>query len=206
MNVLWDQDQAGIAQLRVALYTIWGISLGGILFFLCFLLLPLEGKGYLTRLEKVRFAGRFLAKALRAFGQYRRHPWAVVNAVLIGMAGHVGFVLSYYFASLALPGPGPTPSWQVHFLIIPFFMVFQAVPLTFGGNLGVGDLLLGGLYQMLGASSIKGVLASLIQRVLAWAVALVGLIWYVPLHTRMRAGRKALASPGEPEPVEVAAV
>lgn len=195
LGMLMDESQTGITQLRLALFTIWGITLAGIALFLLFVLLPLEGKGYLAKLERVRFVGRFLSKLLRAFGQYRRHYRAVLVAVLIGMAGHVGFVLTYYFASRALPGPGETPSWQVHFLIIPFFMVFQAVPLTLGGNLGVGDVVLGGLYEMLGATLTKGVLASLFQRILAWAVALIGLMWYVPLQRTMKAKRAAKHEP-----------
>jgi glycosyltransferase 2 family protein len=206
LDVLGDTTQKGVSQLRMALFTIWGISLTGILVFLLFIFLPLEGKGYLTRLEKAKWGGRFFAKVLRAFGQYRRHPGAIVNAVLLGMVGHVGFVFCYYFASLALPGPGPTPPWQVHFLIIPFFMVFQAVPLTFGGNLGVGDVVLGGLYEMLGAMLTKGILASLFQRVIAWGVALIGLLWYVPLHRRRRhqaRAMKAMPHPTEPHPAAV---
>lgn len=196
LGLLSDTGQAGVAQLRLALFTIWGITAGGIVCFLLFTLLPLEGRGYLARLERVRFVGRVLSKVLRAFGQYRRHPRAILMAVLLGMVGHVGFVLTYYLASEALPGPGPTPSWRVHFLIIPFFMVFQAVPLTFGGNLGVGDVVLGGLYEMVGATLTKGVLASLLQRVLAWTAALVGLIWYVPLH-RAKTGRSASTAAAE---------
>jgi hypothetical protein len=131
---------------------------------------------------------------ITALAPYRRHPLAVLISVLIGMLGHVGFVLSYYLASMALPGPGPTPTWQVHFLIIPFFMVFQAVPLSPGGNLVVGDALLGGLYVMVGGLLTKGILASLFQRLITWIVALVGLIWYVPLHRRMLAAQRSGAA------------
>jgi hypothetical protein len=203
LDLIVDESQHGITQLRLALYAIWGISAGGLIFFLLLILLPLEGRGIVTRLEKIRFIGRILGKALRAFGQYRRHPKGLVYAVLIGMAGHVGFVLTYYLASLALPGPGETPSWQVHFLIIPFFMVFQAVPLTFGGNLGVGEVMLGGLYEMVGGTLTKGILASLMQRVIAWAAALVGLLWYVPLQRRLHATKRTHQAAPVREPVVV---
>lgn len=186
LQTIMSYDSAGAHELRIAFYIICAVSAGGLVFYLLFMFLPLEGRGYRTRLEKIRFIGRLISKILIAFAQYRRYPWAMVQAVVIGMAGHVGFVLSYYFASKALPGPGPTPDWQVHFIIIPFYMVLQAVPLTPGGNLGVADAILGKLYAMVGGTLLKGLLTSLFQRLIAWIVALIGLIWYIPLHRRFK--------------------
>lgn len=191
ITYVWNNEDKGAAQLRVALLTIWAIAGVGLLLLCLFLLLPIKGTGIKHRLEKFRFGGKFLSTALSAFGQYRRHPVALGESIVLGMLGHIGFVLSYYFASQALPGPGETPDWQVHFLIIPFFMVIQAVPLTFGGNLGVGDVALGVLYEIVGATFTKGLLASLFQRVITWIVALIGLIWYIPLHHRMKSTMKA---------------
>jgi hypothetical protein len=192
INQIWQSDpnQSGAAQLRVALLTIWGIAGGGLIVLAFFLLVPIQGTGIKAKLEKIKFVGGFLARALSAFGQYRHHRVALSAAILVGMLGHIGFVLSYYFASRSLPGPGETPSWLVHFLIIPFFMVFQALPISFGGNLGIGDALLGKLYEMIGGLLLRGILASLLQRVIGWIVALLGLIWYVPLHRQMKAGKK----------------
>lgn len=182
-------------QLQIAFMVICAIAVGGIVFYGLFLVLPLERPGLRTRIESIRFVGKMLAKILGAFTQYRRYPWAMVQAVVIGMAGHIGFVMSYYFASISLPGPGPTPPWQMHFIVIPFFMVFQAVPLTFGGNLGVGDLVLGKLYTIVGGLELKGILASLIQRLITWIVALIGLIWYVPLQQRFKQSVPAMELP-----------
>lgn len=200
VKTIWSYESEGAHQLRIAFYIICGVSLGGLLFYLLFILLPLEGRGYRAYLEKIRFIGKPLSKLLMAFAQYRRYPWAMVQAVAIGMAGHIGFVLSYYLASMAVPGPGPTPDWQIHFIIIPFFMVFQALPLTFGGNLGVGDALLGMLYEMVGAKLMKGLLASLFQRLIAWIVALIGLIWYIPLHRRFKLMQADAMLPSDQEP------
>lgn len=200
LQTIWSYDSAGAHELRVAFYIICAVSAGGLIFYLLFMFMPLEGRGYRARIEKIRFVGRVISKVLIAFAQYRRYPRAMVQAVVIGMGGHIGFVLSYYFASMALPGPGPTPDWQVHFLIIPFFMVFQAVPLTPGGNLVVGDALLGKLYEMVGAKLMKGLLASLFQRLLAWMVALIGLIWYIPLQRRYKAIAAGATSMPDPVP------
>ncbi len=186
LNTIWSYEGSGADELRVAYYVIASVACGGIIFYLLFIFLPLQGKGYRARIHHIKYIGKFLSTLLGAFAQYRRYPWAMVQAVMVGMAGHVGFVLSYYFASRALPGPGPTPDWQMHFIIIPFFMVFQAVPISFGGNLGVGDLVLGGLYQIVGAMQMKGLLASLIQRLITWIVALIGLIWYIPLQRKFQ--------------------
>lgn len=184
LNVLLAPANAEASKLQLAYYAICLIAVLGILFYGLFLLIPFPAHGYSPRIARIRFVGHFLNKVLAAFAQYRKYPWAMVQAVLIGMLGHIGFVLSYYFASLALPGPGPTPSWQLHFVIIPFFMVFQGLPLTFGGNFGVGDLILGVLYTFVGGLELKGILASLLQRLITWIVALIGLIWYIPLHRR----------------------
>lgn len=199
INQIWHEDpsQTGAAQLRVALLTIWGIAGGGLIALALFLLVPIQGTGIKARLEKVKIVGGVLARMLSAFGQYRHHRVALSTAILVGMLGHVGFVLSYYFASRSLPGPGQTPSWLVHFLIIPFFMVFQALPISFGGNLGIGDALLGKLYEIVGGLLLRGILASLLQRVIGWIVALLGLIWYIPLHRQMKAGKRALTIPAE---------
>ncbi|MFT3879047.1 MAG: lysylphosphatidylglycerol synthase transmembrane domain-containing protein [Gemmatales bacterium] len=187
LNKILAQANPQAAELELAYYAICLIAVVGLIAYGLFLVIPFEGKGYGARIARIRFIGPIMNKVLAAFTQYRRYPWAMVQAVLIGMAGHVGFVLSYYFASEALPGPGPTPSWQLHFVIIPFFMVFQAVPLTFGGNFGVGDLVLGVLYTFVGGMELKGILASLLQRLITWIVALIGLIWYIPLHRRYAA-------------------
>lgn len=181
-------------ELQIAFGVICAIALGGMVFYALFLLLPVAGRGYRQKLESIRFVGKLMSKVLGSLAQYRRYPWAMVQAVMIGMAGHVGFVLSYYFASRALPGPGPTPTWQMHFIVIPFFMVFQAVPLTPGGNLGVGDLILGRLYTIVGGLELKGILASLIQRLICWIVALIGLIWYLPLQQRFKLNEPVVAA------------
>lgn len=184
-------------ELRLAFMVICAIAGGGILAYGLFLILPIQGRGFRARIEKIRFVGGIITKILSAFIAYRRYPWAIVQAVFIGMLGHVGFVMSYYFASQALPGPGPTPDWQMHFVIIPFFMVFQAVPLTPGGNFGVGDLILGSLYTIVGGLELKGILASLIQRLMTWIVALIGLIWYLPLQRQFSVRSTSAASIGE---------
>lgn len=58
-----------------------------------------------------RFAssGGIITKILSAFIAYRRYPWAIVQAVFIGMLGHIGFVMSYYFASQACLAQGQPP-------------------------------------------------------------------------------------------------
>ncbi|HQR41425.1 MAG TPA: lysylphosphatidylglycerol synthase transmembrane domain-containing protein [Gemmatales bacterium] len=186
-------------ELQIAFMVICGVAVGGIVFYALFALLPFNGERLLVWLHRIRWVGPILSKIFGAFLQFRRYPLAMVQSVALGMLGHVGFVLSYYFASMALPGPGETPDWQMHFVVIPFFMVFQAVPLTPGGNLGVGDLILGQLYTIVGGLQLKGILASLIQRLITWIVALIGLIWYLPLQRRFQQ-QAAAATPIEPAP------
>ena len=66
-------------------------------------------------------------------------------ALVLAMIGHVGFVMSYYWSSLAVPPP--VPSLQQQWLLVPVGMVAESVPLT-PGNLGVGEALFGYLYHL----------------------------------------------------------
>jgi glycosyltransferase 2 family protein len=184
LNTIMNFQGERAHELRIAFAVICAIAGGGILFYGLFLFLPIQGRGFRAKIEKIRFIGKIMVKIFSAFMAYRRYPWAMVQSVLIGMLGHIGFVMSYYLAAQSLPGPGPTPDWQMHFVVIPFFMVFQAVPITPGGNLGVGDLVLGRLYTIIGGLELKGILTSLIQRLMTWIVALIGLIWYLPLQRK----------------------
>jgi len=115
----------------------------------------------------------------------------------MALVGHVGFVLLFYFSALALwdaDDPSQTiPTWWQHFLIVPIGMLIQAIPL-FPGGAGVGEMGFSQLYKMLDCSPANGVLGSLVQRVIYWAV---GLVCYL-VYLRMRpAIREATVPPAE---------
>lgn len=179
-------DAAGQRPLRWIVLFVWAVCLASLLggVFL-FLILPWTAR-LRERLERLPWFGRILAELLHAARMYRDKLPAVGLAFLLAMVGHVGFVMSFYFASLAVPPP--VPALHEQWLIVPVGMVAESVPLT-PGNLGVGEFLFGKLYAMLGADpalEMRGALARLAERTVAWAIALLGLVFYLPLRARVR--------------------
>jgi uncharacterized protein (TIRG00374 family) len=136
------------------------------------------------RLETLPKVGGQVAELWRAVWMYRCRPNAVYSVLAISLAGHVGFVLLYYFSMRTLWDPGSgqeVPTLAQHFLIVPIGMVIQAIPL-FPGGAGIGELGFGLLYDWLGASEASGVLGSLVQRVNCWIIGLIGYVVYRRMH------------------------
>ncbi len=151
------------------------------------------------RLERLPKVGHAAAEFWRAVWTYRQQPRVVALAMLIALAGHIGFVLTFHFASRVLwDGAQHVPSALEHFLIVPIGMVIQAVP-VFPGGAGIGELGFGGLYKLLKCEMASGVLGSLVQRVIMWILGLAGLFVYM----RMRPALKPAAR--KPMPVAVPA-
>lgn len=179
-------DANGQKPLRWIVIFVWGVCAaslvgGGLMF----LVLPWMHR-LSDRLEHLPWVGRILAELLRAARMYRDKLPAVGGAFLLAMIGHVGFVLSFYFASLAVPPPVPVLYQQ--WLIVPVGMVAESVPLT-PGNLGVGEFLFGKLYTLVGGDPMleaRGALARLAERTVAYAIALLGLVFYLPLRSTVR--------------------
>jgi hypothetical protein len=136
---------------------------------------------------------------------YRDKLGAIALALLLAMIGHVGFVMSYYFSSLAVPLP--VPSLEQQWLLVPVGMVAESVPLT-PGNLGVGEFLFGQLYKLVdpgdGTFESKGALARMAERGVSWIVALIGLVFYIPLRATVRklTAEQTEAAPASPPSIE----
>jgi uncharacterized membrane protein YbhN (UPF0104 family) len=145
------------------------------------------------RLERIPRVGHSAAEAWRAFWLYRCRPWSVVLALVISLIGHVGFVLTFYFAARTLKGPDQIPPWEQHFLIVPIGMVIQAIPL-FPSGTGVGELGFGSLYKLLEKPAANGVLGSLVQRVVMWGLGVVGYLVYLRMRMASRVVREEPAT------------
>jgi hypothetical protein len=180
-------DKDGDRPLRVIVIFVWIVCaavLAGCL--LLFWILPYAG-WLISHLERIRWIGRVLAELLRTAQMYRHRLRAVFLALGLAMIGHVGFVMSYYFASCAVPPP--IPSLEEQWLLVPVGMVAESIPIT-PGNLGVGEALFDYLYYLAdpgdGSYGSKGALARLALRVVSWAVALIGLGFYLPLRRTVK--------------------
>ena len=61
-----------------------------------------------------------------AFWEERMRQWSTRTMPSWDRVGHVGFVLTFYFASRTLPAPGDIPSLGAHFLLVPVGIAITA--------------------------------------------------------------------------------
>ena len=135
------------------------------------------------RLERIPKVGHSAAEFWRAIWMYRCKGASIAMTLLMAMVGHIGFVLTFYFAALTVLTPEQIPSMAEHFLIVPIGMAFQA-GFPAPGGVGGGEVAYGWVYEQVGFLFASGVLASLVQRVITWALGLAGYVVYL----RMRSG------------------
>jgi glycosyltransferase 2 family protein len=129
----------------------------------------------LCRVPKI---GGSLAELWRALHMYRQQGKSVALTLLMSMVGHVGFVLSFYFAAQTLTPVDEIPTLAAHFLVVPVGMTFAA-GFPSPGGVGGSELGYGALYEMVGFAFAAGVLGSLVQRVITWTLCLLGYIVYL---------------------------
>jgi uncharacterized membrane protein YbhN (UPF0104 family) len=140
------------------------------------------------RLAGIPKLGHAASEFWQAIWMYRRRGRSIAAALLLSLLGHSGFVLSFYFAAQIFQGPADEaqiPTLVEHFLLVPIGMTIQALPLAPGG-MGVGEYAYGRLYEIVGKSAAAGVLGSLAQRIITWALGLVGYIIYLRMRPVLR--------------------
>jgi len=202
------QDLVATPEAQTTLETIIlgavGLTAGSIAFWLLLGILPRHRAeifaGRLTRIPRV---GHSLAEFWRAVWMYRCQGRIVGVALLLAIVGHVGFVLTFYFAALTLSPPGAIPSLGAHFLLVPVGMAITA-GFPAPGGVGGGEAAYGFLYGLVGFGQAFGVLGSLTQRVITWVVGLAGYLIYL----RMRPSLPPVTgeSGGEAAPVPTGAL
>jgi hypothetical protein len=112
---------------------------------------------------------------------YRNKEATIIQALLLSLLGHVGFVLTFYFSSLTVFTADQVPSLSTHFLIVPIGMAIQA-GFPAPGGVGGGEYAFGALYKLVEYPEVSGVLAALVQRVITWVVALTGFAVFLRLR------------------------
>ncbi len=140
-----------------------------------------RGEKFAWRLSHIPRVGGAAAEFWRSIWMYRDHQLTVAAALLLAMIGHVGWVLTFYFAAQTFVAPADLaqiPTLTEHFLIVPFGMTGQAFVPTPGG-VGGGEAVYGVLYGMVGKNPENGIVGSLAQRVITWGAAILGYLVYL---------------------------
>lgn len=143
------------------------------------LLIPGFTQGRFSRfLSSLPRTGRIFRQLLDAVRMYRSRLGNVALAMIISMFVHVLTVVGYYVLGLAVPGASPTLG--EHFVIVPLAMVAGAVPITPNG-LGTMEAAIEKLFEVMTDGAVpgsRGLLISLIFRLITILIALVGVVIY----------------------------
>lgn len=172
-------DQRALQIIVLSAISIVAASLS--VWFLLGVLPDWRAERFAGRLQRIPKLGHSIAELWRAIWMYRRRGGSMALALLLAVVGHVGFVLTFYFAARTFIEPSELsqiPSLTEHYLIVPIGMTVQAFAPTPGGA-GLGELGFGGLYKMVGKPESDGVLASFVARVISLWLGMVGYLLYL---------------------------
>jgi len=162
-----------------------------------------HAESFARGLERVPKIGGSLAELWRALHMYRQQGASVALTLLMSMVGHIGFVLSFYFAAQTLTPPEDIPTLAAHFVIVPVGMTIAA-GFPSPGGVGGSELGFGKLYEMVGFTVAAGVLGCLVQRVITWGLGLLGYFVYLRMKPALQPAPTAAAnSEGDLVPVAV---
>jgi uncharacterized protein (TIRG00374 family) len=169
--------------------TLQSIVLGSIL--ICFLSVGVwillgylpewRAQRFARRLTKIPKVGHSAAEFWRAIWMYRSKELSIIQALLLSLVGHVGFVLTFYFSALTVFTPDQVPSLTTHFMIVPIGMAIQA-GFPAPGGVGGGEYAFETLYKLVNFPKANGVIGALVQRVVYWVVALAGIVVYLSMR------------------------
>lgn len=160
----------------------WALTGGSILFWVLLGVVPqrwIEPLG--EKLARIPKVGGSLGEFWRAVWIYRTRGRSIWLALVLAFLGHVGFVLTFYFAAVAICPENSVPHLQTHFLIVPVGMLIQA-GFPAPGGVGGGEFAFGKLYELVGSTFAAGVLAMLMMRLISWGLGAVGYFVYLRLR------------------------
>ena len=196
--ILWDGLwHTGTSAVRTASQGTLLLTAVGALF-ITMMLVPGITHGRVSRfLGNLPRTGRIFRQLIEAVRTYRERIGVVVAAGALSVVIHVLSVVGYYLLGRSLPGVSPTLS--EHYVIVPLAMVVGAIPITPAG-LGTFEWTVDYLFRTLSSRHVdagRGLLISLIYRLITIAIAMIGVVVYCFCRKEVAA---ALRDAEEPTP------
>lgn len=164
---LWRHEAINVICLATLAATVVGLG------FSAALLAPDFTGGAIGRLlRQLPYLGTPVTRLISAVRMYRHHQGVLLAALLLSFAVHSFFVTGIHLISRALPGP--TMSYGEHFVVAPLAAVTGAIPLPAGPQEGAMKY----LYGELASAGLKGLVITLVYRIITLLVAAVGTGYY----------------------------
>lgn len=191
-SVFWlTDDPALLAQpmlQHIVTSAIGLVALTSVMWGILILLPERRAEKFAWRLGRIPIVGGAAAEFWRAVWMYRGRQRSVALALGLALVGHVGWVLTFYFAARTFVAPADLakiPSLTEHFLIVPFGMTGSAFIPT-PGAVGGAEAIFATLYELVGKSRDFGIAGSLAQRAITLAVAMIGYLTYLRMPSAER--------------------
>jgi uncharacterized membrane protein YbhN (UPF0104 family) len=202
MRTVAETDASAAAYLEMIVLSAIGLTAGTFaLWFVAGFVSDKRAERFAGRLERrIPRIGGSMAELWRALHMYRQQETSVTLALLMSMVGHVGFVLSFYFAAQTLTPIDQIPPLATHFVIVPVGMTFAA-GFPSPGGVGGSEIGFGALYRIVGFSVAAGVLGSLVERVITWMLGLVGYLVYLQMKPALQPVKVEAAAAGDLEAI-----
>ncbi|WP_010586879.1 lysylphosphatidylglycerol synthase transmembrane domain-containing protein [Schlesneria paludicola] len=185
-------------ELQWAVWVLWGGAVAG-LFGIGLMFVPAFTHSRLMHwLTTWRIGGRIVKELMDSVQMYQGKPQIVIGAALLGLAGHFGFLTSFYFCALSLHHGQIIPGFIDHIVGLPLPEALSAAVPTPGG-VGALEGAVAWFYQQAQKSLVpdstqeqlatalsNGVLTALGYRLTSFVWGAVGVVYYLSSRQEIR--------------------
>jgi glycosyltransferase 2 family protein len=166
----WSIPNSDVRYICHATVAVTGLATLGVLT----LLGPEAAVGKLVRLVgKTPYVGPVMEKLIVAVRMYRHELPVLFASMLMSLAVHSLLCTGIHFFALSLPGV--SLSVPQHFVVAPLSAITGIIPLPAGPQEGALKF----LYGALGAAPLKGLIVSLVYRIVTVLIAAGGIAYYL---------------------------
>ena len=185
---LLHQDLWHHREIMIAVLVFWGGALTGLICLVVSLQSRLLKWHLFQRLTRLRFVGPFFAELANSLSLYQTRRTALMEALLIAIAGQFFMLSSFYFCAMALLPGTAAPEYTAHLMLIPaaeIISTFAPVP----GGVGALEGAVIYIYHLVSTTAegsisgtvaqATGLAAALTYRIVRVSVAAVGAVYYM---------------------------